>query len=108
MKLPRWFHQLGSPPYVYRLADRLCPWLGGLGVALLVIGAYWGLVIAPPDFQQGEAYAEAFFAGYYSERPLSSSEHAAISPFLTIRRIWLTSIFSQEDGLVGHTFIAPA
>lgn len=59
-------------------------------------------------FGQGEEYAEAFFAGYYSERPLSSSEHAAISPFLTIRRIWLTSIFSQEDGLVGHTFIAPA
>jgi heme exporter protein C len=56
MKLPRWFHQFGSPPYVYRLADRLCPWLGGLGVTLLVVGAYWGLVIAPPDFQQGEAY----------------------------------------------------
>jgi heme exporter protein C len=56
MKLPRWFHMLGSPPYVYRLADRLCPWLGGLGLTLLVIGAYWGLVIAPPDFQQGEAY----------------------------------------------------
>jgi heme exporter protein C len=30
--------------------------LGGLGVTLLVVGAYWGLVIAPPDFQQGEAY----------------------------------------------------
>jgi heme exporter protein C len=55
MKLPRWFHQLGSPPYVYRLAERLCPWLGGLGVALLVIGAYWGLVIAPPDYQQGDS-----------------------------------------------------
>jgi len=59
-------------------------------------------------FERGEEYAEAFFAGYYSERPLSRGEHAAISPFLTIRRIWLTSIFSQEDGLVGHTFIAPA
>lgn len=58
-------------------------------------------------FEQGEQYAEAFFAGYYSERPLSSSEHSAISPFLTVRRIWLTSIFSREDGLVGHTFIAP-
>ena len=55
MKLPRWFHQFGSPPYVYRLADRLCPWLGFFGVALLAIGAFWGLVIAPPDYQQGES-----------------------------------------------------
>ena len=55
-----------------------------------------------------EEYAEAFFGGYYSVRPLSNNEHHAISPFLTIRRIWLTSIFSREDGLVGHTFIAPA
>jgi heme exporter protein C len=30
--------------------------LGGLGVTLLVVGAYWGLVIAPPDYQQGESY----------------------------------------------------
>jgi len=57
---------------------------------------------------RGEEYTEAFFAGYYSERPLSHNEHASISAFLTIRRIWLTSIFSREDGLVGHTFIAPA
>ena len=35
MKLPRWFHQLGSPPYVYRLAERLCPWLGWLAVVSL-------------------------------------------------------------------------
>ena len=42
MKLPRWFHQLGSPPYVYRLAERLSPWLGGLGCALLAIGTVWG------------------------------------------------------------------
>ena len=42
MKLPRWFHQLGSPPYVYRLADALCPWLGGIGVTLLVLVAHVG------------------------------------------------------------------
>lgn len=56
MKLPRWFHQLGSPPYVYRLADRLSPWLGALGLVLLAVGAFWGLVIAPTDYQQGESY----------------------------------------------------
>jgi heme exporter protein C len=60
MKLPRWFHQLGSPPYVYRLIDKLGPWLGGLGCALLAIGAVWGLAIAPPDYQQDEVYRIIF------------------------------------------------
>ncbi len=54
MKLPRWFHQLGSPPYVYRLAERLSPWLGGLGAhfARRRYG-FWGLVIAPAGLSAG-------------------------------------------------------
>lgn len=57
--------------------------------------------------QRNPELAEAFFAGYYSERPLSENEHEAIMPFLTIRRIWLTGLFTVNDGLAGHSFIAP-
>ena len=53
-------------------------------------------------------YSEAFFAGYYSERPLSREEHAAISPFLTLRRIWRMGLFALDSGLAGYTFLAPA
>jgi len=49
--------------------------------------------------------SEAFFAGYYAARPLAGAEHAAIAPFLTIRRVWLMGAFAREDGLVGHTFV---
>ena len=52
--LPVWFHRLGSPPYVYRLAERLRPWLGWLAILTIAVGAFWGLVIAPPDYLQGE------------------------------------------------------
>lgn len=55
-----------------------------------------------------EALSEAFFAGYYSERPLSDNEHASIAPFLTIRRAWLTAYFTMNEGIAGYTFIAPA
>ena len=51
---------------------------------------------------------EAFLAGYYSVRPLSENEHAAVAPFLTIRRIWMMGAFARVNGLVGHTFLAPA
>ncbi len=49
--------------------------------------------------------AEAFFAGYFAVRPLTDEEHAAVAPFLTIRRVWLMGAFAREDGLVGHTFV---
>lgn len=57
--------------------------------------------------QRNPELAEAFFAGYYSQRPLSENEHQAIAPLLTIRRIWLTGWFMMNDGLAGHSFIAP-
>ena len=52
--------------------------------------------------------SEAFFAGYFSERPLSEAEHEAIEPFMTLRRIWLTGSFAMGGGFAGHTFIASA
>ncbi len=58
--------------------------------------------------QASEGYSEAFFAGYYSVRPLLREEHAAISPFLTLRRIWRMGLFALSDGLAGYTFLAPA
>lgn len=56
MKLPRWFHRFGSPPYVYNLADAIAPWLGWAALVGIAVGAYWGLFVAPPDFRQGEVY----------------------------------------------------
>ncbi|HVY67262.1 MAG TPA: heme ABC transporter permease CcmC [Gammaproteobacteria bacterium] len=56
MKLPRWFHLFGSPPFVYRLAGILSPWLGFLACALLLVGAYWGLFATPAEAVQGEVY----------------------------------------------------
>jgi heme exporter protein C len=51
-----WFHRLGSPPYVYGLAQRLTPWLGW-PAGLLILGGLWGgLVLAPPDYQQGDGF----------------------------------------------------
>jgi heme exporter protein C len=51
-----WFHRLGSPPYIYRLAGRLVPWFGWIAAALLLGALFDGLVIAPPDYQQGDGF----------------------------------------------------
>ena len=51
-----WFHRLGSPPYIYSLAARLTPWFAWPAALLTVAGLYGGLVLAPPDYQQGDGY----------------------------------------------------
>lgn len=51
--LPRWFHRWASPPYVYRQAERLRPWFAWLAAGLCAVGAFSGLVLAPPDYLQG-------------------------------------------------------
>lgn len=51
-----WFHKLSSPPHAYRIAGMLRPWLLWPSVALMLVAAYWGLVIAPEDYQQKDAF----------------------------------------------------
>lgn len=51
-----WFYRLASPPGFYRLTERLAPWLAAAGAVLLAYGWFAGLVLAPPDYQQGEAF----------------------------------------------------
>lgn len=54
--IPQWMHRLASPPLFYRFAGRLLPWLAAASLALLGYGLVGGLVLAPPDYQQGEGF----------------------------------------------------
>ncbi len=56
MKLPVWFHRLGSPPTFYRFAGKLMPWCYGLAALIGAWGLYGGLVLAPPDYQQSDSF----------------------------------------------------
>ena len=50
------WHRLGSPKWFYRMTG---PWGSGflaLALLLLSIGTIWGLVFAPPDYQQGNSF----------------------------------------------------
>ncbi len=50
------FHKLASPPHFYRLAGSLTPWFGWAALAFILYGLYGGLVLAPPDYQQKDAF----------------------------------------------------
>jgi heme exporter protein C len=51
-----WLHRFGSPPHVYRLAGRLAPWFAWPAGVLIALALYGGLVLAPPDYQQGDGF----------------------------------------------------
>ena len=50
------FHKLASPPHFYRLADTLLPYIAVPGYLLVLYAVYAGLFVAPPDYQQGDAF----------------------------------------------------
>ena len=49
-------HKLASPPHFYGLANSLVPWFALPGYLLIAFGAFAGLFVAPPDYQQGDAF----------------------------------------------------
>ncbi len=56
IKLPRWFHQLGSPKWFYEFAGRIQIGLAILALVLLSWGMLWALLYAPEDYQQGNSF----------------------------------------------------
>lgn len=54
------FHKFGSPRHFFRLSGLILPWAGGITVLLLATGLYYGLWVAPPDYQQGDSYRIMF------------------------------------------------
>lgn len=46
---------LANPARFMRLSAKTLPWCGWAAAAFLAAGLYWSLVVAPPDYQQGDA-----------------------------------------------------
>lgn len=56
----KFIHKLGSPSGFYAFAARVLPYVAAAMLLLLALGLYGGLVWAPPDYQQGDAYRIIF------------------------------------------------
>ena len=54
------WYKFASPATFYPLAGKMVPWFAISAAVLAAIGAWIGLVLAPTDFQQGEAYRIIF------------------------------------------------
>jgi heme exporter protein C len=52
----KFLYQMASPKAFYDLTKSWSGWLGMMALLFLTLGFIWGLVFAPADYQQGDAF----------------------------------------------------
>jgi len=52
----KWIHTMASSAWFYRFSGKMIPWLTLPFIVLFLYGLYGGLVTAPADYQQGDAF----------------------------------------------------
>ncbi|HET7561204.1 MAG TPA: heme ABC transporter permease [Rhodanobacteraceae bacterium] len=103
--LPHWMHWLGSPPNFYRFAGKLRPWLLAAAIVAAVIGLYGGLVLAPPDYQQGDAYRIIFIHVPSAWMSLAIYVGMAIAGLIAlVWRVKLAEVIAMESAPIGAAF----
>jgi heme exporter protein C len=104
-----WFHRFASPPHFYRIAGTLSAWLLWPSVLLIAIGTYGGLVLAPPDYQQGDAFRIIYV--HVPSAYLSTMIYALMAVASAIGLIWrikLAHAVAASAAPIGASFTALA
>ena len=103
--IPLWLHKLSSPPIFYRFAGLLRPWAYAIAIVLGVIGLYGGLVLAPPDYQQHDAYRIIFIHVPCAWMSMFVYGVMAVAAFLAlVWRIKLAEVVAMEAAPIGAAF----
>nr|VFK05422.1 MAG: heme exporter protein C [Candidatus Kentron sp. H] len=82
----------------YRLAGTLAPWFGWGSLILLLVGLYGGLVAAPSDYQQGDA-----FRIIYVHVPAAMMSLFAYTFMAAVSALGLIWRFRLADALLAGT-----
>ena len=99
------FHKLASPKYFYGIAGQLLPWLATAFVLLTLAGLYYGLVKAPPDYQQGDSYRIMFV--HVPAAWMSLFIYVVMAGAGAIGLVWrikLAEVISISSATIGASF----
>lgn len=103
------FHSLGSPERFYRLSRVLAPWLGAASALLFAAGLYGGLVLAPPDYQQGDSYRIIYIHVPSAWMSMFCYVVLAVCGAMTlIWRLKLADVVARATAPLGASFTAIA
>ena len=100
-----WFHKLGSPPYFYRFAGRLLPWLYAIALITGAVGLYGGLVVAPADYQQHDSFRIIYVHVPCAWMSLFVYAFMAANGFVAlVWRIKLSEVLAMASAPIGAAF----
>jgi len=102
-------YQLAAPKTFYQLAGKLLPWLWAVCLCLFIYGLIGGLWLAPPDYQQGDAYRIIYV--HVPAAALSLSVFVIMAILSAIYLIWhikLADVIAKVSAPIGawFTFLA--
>jgi heme exporter protein C len=100
-------HFLANPARFRRFSQRVLPALSAVTGLALAIGLYWGLVIAPPDYQQGETVRIMFLHVPFASLAMGGYLLlAALGASLLVWRHPLAALMARATAPVGATYTA--
>lgn len=100
-----WFHKTGSPPTFHRIARALQPWFYWSALVIGAIGLWGGLVKAPADYQQSDAYRIIFIHVPAAWMGLFAYLFMAVNAFIAlVWRIKLSEVLAMAAAPAGAAF----
>src|SRR5437870_2561480 len=96
---------LANPARFMRISGVALPWLGGVSLVVLVLGLFWSLILAPPDYQQGESVRIMFI--HVPSAWMALSVYLFVAVASAVALIWrhpLAEIAAQAAAPVGAAF----
>ncbi len=82
----KWLHPYAKPERAYDLCSTLLPWFAVIAALSLTIGTLWGLLFAPPDYQQGDSFRIIYI--HVPSAMLSMSTYVAMAIAALVGMIW--------------------
>ena len=102
-------HAYANPLRFQRIADRVFPFVAWPTLVLAPIALYWALVIAPADYQQGDAYRIIFI--HVPAAWMATFTYAGIAIASFVALLWrhpVAEVSARAAAPVGAVFTAIA
>jgi len=93
--------QLSSPKTFYPVAGKMIPWFMGTAIVSILVGLYYGFVVAPEDYQQGDSYRIMFI--HVPAAWMAMWIYIIMCAYAAIGLIWRTRLSNMMAGALAPT-----
>ncbi len=97
--------RLANPAQFMRVSGAVLPFLAGLAAVVLAVGLVWALVLAPPDYQQGESVRIMFI--HVPAAWMALSVYLLMAVASAVALVWrhpLADVAAQAAAPIGAAF----